>query len=96
MKKPTICKVKSLKRKQITVYWKKDKSVSGYQIQIATNKKMTRGKAMYSVSKQKVSYTIKKMKPRKIYYVRIRSYKKVGGKIYYSKWSQKKKVRVKK
>ena len=90
VKKPAIRKVKSLKRKQITVYWKKDKSVSGYQIQIATNKKM------YSVSKQRVSYTIKKLKPRKNYYVRIRSYKKVRGKVYYSKWSQKKKVKVKK
>ena len=96
MKKPVIRKVKSLKRKQITVYWKKDKSVSGYQIQIATNKKMTKGKAMYSVSKRRISYTIKKLKPRKNYYVRIRSYKKIGGKIYYSKWSQKKKVKVKK
>ncbi len=96
VKKPTIRKVKSLKRKQITVYWKKDKSVSGYQIQIATNKKMTKGRAIYSVFKQRASYTIKKMKPRKNYYVWIRSYKKVGGKVYYSKWSQKKKVKVKK
>ena len=95
VKQPKIRKVKRSKKRQITVYWKKDKSVSGYQIQIADNKKMSKGKKTISVSKKKTSYTVKKLKSRKTYYVRIRSYKKVKGKIYYSNWSKIKAVKVK-
>lgn len=32
---------------------------------------------------------------RKIYYVRVRAYKKIDGTIVYSEWSEKKKVKVK-
>lgn len=95
VKRPSIRKIKRSKKKQLTVYWKKDKTVSGYQIQYAANKKMTKGKKTVKVSKKKTSYTIKKLKSKRIYYVRMRSYKKMGGKTYYSKWSQIKKVRVK-
>lgn len=95
VKQPKIQKIKRSKKKQITVYWKKDKTVSGYQIQIATNKKMTKGKRTIAVSKKKTSYTVKKLKSKRTYYVRIRSYKKVKGKTYYSKWSQVKVVKVK-
>ena len=95
VKRPSIRKIKRTKKKQLTIYWKKDKTVSGYQIQYAANKKMTKGKKTVKVSKKKTSYTIKKLKSKRIYYVRIRSYKKVGGKTYYSKWSQIKKVMVK-
>lgn len=95
VKQPKIRKVKRSKKRQITVYWKKDKSVSGYQIQIADNKKMSKGKKTISVSKKKTSYTVKKLKSRKTYYVRIRSYKKVKGKIYYSHWSKIKAIKVK-
>ena len=69
--------------------------MSGYQVQIATNKKMPKGKKTVKVSKDKTSCTIKKLKSKRTYYVRIRSYKKVDGKIYYSKWSAVKKVKVK-
>ena len=34
-----------------------------------------------------MKYTIKKLKAKKTYYVRIRSYKTVNGKKYYSSWS---------
>lgn len=95
VKQPKIQKIKRSKKKQLTVYWKKDKTVSGYQIQIATNKKMSKGKKTIAVSKKKTSYTVKKLKSKRTYYVRIRSYKKVKGKIYYSKWSQIKAVKVK-
>lgn len=95
VKQPKIQKIKRSKKKQITVYWKKDKTVSGYQIQIATNKKMSKGKKTIAVSKKKTSYTVKKLKSKRTYYVRIRSYKKVKGKIYYSKWSQIKAIKVK-
>ena len=43
-----------------------------------------------------VSATIKKLKKKKTYYVRIRCMKKAGKKIIYSKWSSVKKVKIKK
>ncbi|MFR8616242.1 MAG: fibronectin type III domain-containing protein [Anaerostipes hadrus] len=45
-----------------------------------------------TISKNKTtSYTIKKLKKKKTYYVRIRTYKKASGKTYYSGWSSVKK-----
>ena len=42
------------------------------------------------------SKLIKKLKKNKKYYVRIRTYAKVGKGTYYSAWSAKKKVKTKK
>ena len=41
------------------------------------------------------SVTVKKLKAGKLYYVRIRTWKKAGSKIYYSKWSKVKKIKTK-
>ncbi|MBR4240945.1 MAG: hypothetical protein IKR97_01860 [Eubacterium sp.] len=41
------------------------------------------------------SKTVKKLKAKKNYYVRIRSYRTVGGINYYSKWSSSIKVKTK-
>ena len=49
------------------------------------------------VKKNKItSSTIKKLKAKKKYYVRIRTYKTVNGKKIYSDWSKSKKVTTKK
>jgi len=95
VKQPKIKRVKSVKRKQVTVYWNNDKSVTGYQIRIARNKKMTVGRKTIKVSSKRSVYTVKKLSSKKTYYVKIRAYKKVNGKTYYSRWSAIKKVRVK-
>ena len=42
-----------------------------------------------------VSKSIKKLKNKKTYYVRIRTYKTVSGKNFYSDWSAAKKVKTK-
>ena len=42
----------------------------------------------------KTSYTIKKLKKKTRYCVRIRAYKKVGSKIYYGDWSNIKYVTI--
>lgn len=82
-----------------TVKWKKQgKQVSGYQIAYSVSSKFPKSKtAMKKVKGFKVTtkkYT--KLKPGKKYYVRIRTYKTVGKKTYYSGWSGKKAVRTKK
>ena len=76
----------------MTVKWKKNKAVNGYQIQYSTNKKFTSGSKTVTVNKNStVSKTVKKLKKGKKYYVRIRTY---NGK-YYSAWSTPKSVKVK-
>ena len=79
------CKVKAT--------WKKLTNVSGYQIQYAPNKKFKKAKRKTVKS---TSVTIKKLKKKKTYFVRVRAYKLVDGKKVYGKWSVVKKVKIKK
>ena len=79
------CKVKAT--------WKKLTNVSGYQIQYAPNKKLKKAKRKTVKS---TSVTIKKLKKKKTYFVRVRAYKLVDGKKVYGKWSAVKKVKIKK
>ena len=82
-------------KKSITAQWKKVVGVSAYQVQIATNKKFSKNKKTFKVSKKSTKVKIKKLKAKKVYYVRVRSYKKVNGKKVYSKWSTVRKVKTK-
>jgi len=89
--------VKNAKGKKMTIKWAKNTAGNGYQIQYSTSKKFAKGNKTKTISKNKTtSYTIKKLKKKKTYYVRIRTYKKVSGKTYYSEWSSVKKVKIKK
>ncbi len=86
----------------LKVTWKKQKAITGYQIQYSTNAKFKKSKTkIVKIAKgRQTSKFIKKLKARKKYYVRVRSYKttKIGSKTYnaYSVWSKTKKVIVKK
>ncbi len=88
--------VKSKKTGQFKATWiKTTKPVSGYQISYSTSSKFKTGSTKYKKT-TKSSITINKLNKNKTYYVRVRTYKKVGNKIYYSKWSNVKKVKIKK
>ena len=78
---------------KVKVSWKKLTNISGYQIQYAPNKKFKKAKRKTVKS---TSVTIKKLKKKKTYFVRVRAYKLVDGKKVYGKWSAVKKVKVKK
>jgi len=96
---PSKTSISSLTSKtaSFTVKWKKNSSVTGYQIQYATNSKFTSGKKTVTVKKAStVSKTVTGLKSAKKYYVRVRSYKTVGGKKFYSDWSKVKTVTTKK
>ena len=84
------------KRKALVVYWNKIANVSGYQIQVATDKKFKKNKKTVTVAKQNASKkTVKKLKAKKKYFVRVRAYKTVNGKKAYGKWSKIKSVKTK-
>ena len=84
---------KNQKKCKVKVTWKKVPNSMGYQIQYATNKKFKKAK------KKTVKYTfvtLKKLKKKKTYFIRIRAYKIADGKKAYGKRSTVKKVKIKK
>ncbi|MCI8327791.1 MAG: leucine-rich repeat protein [Lachnospiraceae bacterium] len=85
-KKPSVKSAKTAKGRKMTVKWVKDKRASGYQVQISTDKKFK--KNVKSKTLTKTSYTFKKLKTGKKYYIKIRSYKKSGKEKLYSTWSK--------
>ncbi|MCD8012977.1 MAG: GDSL-type esterase/lipase family protein [Lachnospiraceae bacterium] len=72
----------------IKVKWKQNSVVTGYQIQYAQNRSFSSGKKTVTVKgSSNASTSITELVPSKRYYVRIRSYKKINGKTFYSAWS---------
>ena len=84
--------VKNYKGKKAKVTVKKAASVIGYQIQYSTRKDF---KGAKYVNTRKTSKYLTKLAKKK-YYVRVRTYKTVDGKLYYSSWSGAKTVTIKK
>ena len=95
--KPGKSSISSLKaaKKQITVKFKKVKSIKGYEIQFATNSKMSKNKKTVTVSASSTKKVVKSLKAKTKYWVRIRTYKVVNGKKVYSDWSSKKTMKTK-
>ena len=83
-------------RKAFAVKWKKQAAqTTGYQIQYSLSKKFTGSKTVSVNRNSTTSATISRLSAKKRYYVRIRTYKKVGSKVYYSAWSAAKYVTTK-
>ena len=81
----------------IKVTWKKQtKETDGYEVQYSEKKDYKKAKTQ-TVKKNKTTSVVlkKKIKKGKTYYVRIRSFKTIGGKKIYSEWSGNKKVKIK-
>ena len=84
--KQTIAKITSQK-KGFAVKWTKDTNVTGYQIQYDVKSNLKSAKSAYVKSNSTYKKTISGLKTKKTYYVRVRSYKTVGGVKYYGSWS---------
>lgn len=93
-KKVTIKKVKGYK-KALEVSYAKISGASGYQIQVATDKKFKKNKKTVTANKSKTKVKINKLKKKKKYYVRVRAYKSASGKKVYGAWSKVKTVKTK-
>ena len=101
--KPKATSISSLKAgsKKFTVKWKKQATqTTGYQVQYSASSKFSKVKTV-TIKKQKTTKTtVKKLKAKKKYYVRVRTYKtvKINGKSIriYSGWSKTKTVTTKK
>ena len=86
--------LKSTAKKQATVSWTAAKSISRYQIYYSQRSDMKNAKHITAKSSAK-SAVLRNLTSKKKYYVRIRTYKTVSGKKYYSTWSSVKSVTVK-
>lgn len=99
LSKPSIKKVTSPKKKQIKATWKKQKNVTGYEIEVSTSSKFKKAKTKtFKVKKAATTSTVmkKSLKSGKKYFVRMRTYKtKIGGDVVRSKWSAVKKITTK-
>ena len=82
------------KKKGFVVKWKKkaNDQVTGYKIRYSRHSDMSGGKTIKITDKNKTSYTIKKLKSKKKYYVTVYTYKMLDGNTYESDYCKKKKV----
>ncbi len=75
---------------RLTVKWKKvTAQADGYQIQYSTDKKFQKNVRTITVkgAKNTSKKITKRIKSRKYYYIRVRTYKKAGNSTYYSAWA---------
>ena len=94
LKKTKLSSAKSTKRKTFTTTWKKTGGNSGWQVQYSLNKKFRSGVRTVNLKSRNTKLAVRNLKNRKKYYVRVRSYKKVGKQTWYSGWSSVKSVRI--
>ena len=75
---------------------KKRKKIKGYEIQYSTGRGFAEASSVLkTATKSKTSKKIRKLAKKKNYYIRIRTYKWIGGVKHVSKWSSVRKVKTK-
>lgn len=89
--------LKSPKSGNLNVTWSKLSGANGYQLYLSTNKKFTsKTTKKVTVKKNKtVKATVKSLKKKKTYYVKIRGYKTVNDKKVYGAFSAVKRIKIK-
>ncbi|MDO4806820.1 MAG: BspA family leucine-rich repeat surface protein [Coriobacteriales bacterium] len=94
-KSTSIAKLTARRRAFVASWSKRAKVTTGYQVQYARSKTFSSGKKTVTIgSKNKTSTKISGLASGKRYYVRVRTFKKVGSTRYYSAWSAAKSVRT--
>lgn len=85
----------SVGKKNISVTWTKRSEGGGYQVQYALKSSFSGAKSVWVKRATTNKVTIKPLKAKKKHYFRVRAYRTVGGKTYYSAWSKTKSVKAK-
>lgn len=86
-------KAKAGKRK-ISVSWNKIKGAKGYVVVCAGNRDMMNNKKVTVKKGSKTAATVKNLKSKKNYYIKVRAYKTVDGERVYGSYSEAVKVKV--
>ena len=98
IKKPTKLKISKITKTSFKISWTKSKSkITGYEVVYSRSKKF-KGKTtkFVLVGKKNKSKILKKLKKGKKYYVKVRAYKKNKGVFIFSKYTNKKIIKLKK
>ena len=82
------------KGKNVTLKWKKDSAVSGYEVYRSNSRNAGYKKIKVISSKNTTNYKNTKLKKGRTYYYKVRAYKKVNGKKIYGGYSNIRKVKV--
>lgn len=93
--KTSLSSIKSSTKGGLTVNWKTAKIADGYEILYSTDKNFKSAKKITVKKASTKTYTIKKLKSNKKYYVKIRVYKKNGKNKLYSAFSKVQNLKVK-
>lgn len=96
--KPTKVKKVTAGSKKMTVSWNKvdKKFITGYEIRYSKSASMNNAKTVKIAKAATTQKVINKLPAKQKYYVQIRTYKNINGKIYSSAWSAKKQATTKK
>ena len=94
--RPAIKSVTNSASKKMTVKWAKNAKANGYQVHYSLKSNFSGAIKWDSKKNSIVSHVFGGLTKGKKYYVRMRTYKKVGTKYYYSTWSPTKTVTIKK
>lgn len=89
--KARMISAKSTAKRKVTLKYRKMTGVSGYQIYYSTRKNSGYKRAKTT---SRTTYTLRKTS-KKVYYFKVRAYKKVGKKTLYGSFSTPKRVRIK-
>lgn len=95
LKDVVMTKHKNIKGKKIELKWKKIKNVQGYQLKYYQKGKSYAAKKLFIAQNVK-KHIIKKLKKKKTYYIKMRSYIIYNNKKYYGDWTSTVKVKIKK
>lgn len=91
----SISSAKNKATRKLSLTWKKNSKTTGYQIQYSTKSDFSSCKTITIKSYKTVQMTLSKLTKKKNYFVRVRCYKNYGGSKYYSAWSTRKTVKIK-
>jgi hypothetical protein len=97
VKKAALSSVKSVKKNEAAVRWKKVTNASGYVVEYSTSKNFTKKTTKTVIVKngKTTKTTLKKLKSGKKYYVRVKAYKVVNNTAVYGAVSDTKIIKVK-
>lgn len=96
-RKEVIIKLTSSKSKTAKISWKKDASASGYEVRYSMDKKFKKNVKTLKITKNKLtSAVIKKLKPGKKYYFKVRAYKTSDKSKIYGDYSKVRSIPIKK
>ncbi len=91
----SISSLKAKSSKKAEARWRRNSKANGYQLQYSTNKSFKGAKSVKISKNSTLKTTLKKgLKKGRRYYIRIRAYKTVSNKKYYSEWSKAKSIKL--